>query len=181
MVTLLKRHTGGWSTAKQLHCTHIRVQQKDTKKPSVEEGIHNLGRNLEIREPHKPSMTLVKIETLLGWKPGETLSIPQIYCLLAVIIDQVQFGFDMPVCRDSVNDKLLLISQNITLTCTSPLPISRTTTKSALTELLICFKNFIATEGFDTIVSFGGWVFSTDPSTFPIFRKGVTCAEYHYY
>lgn len=36
------------------------------------------------------------------------------------------------------------------------------------------FQEFIATEGFDRIVSFGGWAFSTDPSTAPIFRQGVT-------
>ncbi|QGA18027.1 hypothetical protein EYB26_005705 [Talaromyces marneffei] len=39
------------------------------------------------------------------------------------------------------------------------------------------FQEFIATEGFDKIVSFGGWTFSTDPSTFPIFRQGVTSAN----
>ncbi|EED17931.1 aldehyde dehydrogenase, putative [Talaromyces stipitatus ATCC 10500] len=31
------------------------------------------------------------------------------------------------------------------------------------------FQEFTVTEGFDRIVSFRGWTFSTDPSTFPIF------------
>ncbi|KAL1966730.1 hypothetical protein VTN77DRAFT_3927 [Rasamsonia byssochlamydoides] len=36
------------------------------------------------------------------------------------------------------------------------------------------FQEFLQTEGFDRILSFGGWTFSTDPSTYPIFRQGVT-------
>lgn len=39
------------------------------------------------------------------------------------------------------------------------------------------FQKFISTKGFDRIVSFGGWTFSTDPATFPIFRNGVTATN----
>ncbi|RHZ49309.1 hypothetical protein CDV55_101421 [Aspergillus turcosus] len=35
------------------------------------------------------------------------------------------------------------------------------------------FQEFLETEGFDRILSFGGWTFSTDPATYPIFRQGV--------
>jgi chitinase len=39
------------------------------------------------------------------------------------------------------------------------------------------FQEFLETDGFNRVLSFGGWAFSTDPSTFPIFRSGVTDAN----
>lgn len=40
------------------------------------------------------------------------------------------------------------------------------------------FQDFTkATGGFKKIVSFGGWSFSTDTGSFPIFRDGVTAAN----
>lgn len=39
------------------------------------------------------------------------------------------------------------------------------------------FQDFINASGFKRIVSFGGWSFSTDVDSFPIFRNGVTAAN----
>lgn len=39
------------------------------------------------------------------------------------------------------------------------------------------FKQFKAKTGFNHILSFGGWAFSTSPETYPIFRQGVTEAQ----
>lgn len=39
------------------------------------------------------------------------------------------------------------------------------------------FTKFVAQTGFKRILSFGGWSFSTDQDSFPIFREGVTAAE----
>ena len=39
------------------------------------------------------------------------------------------------------------------------------------------FQLFLDATGFKKILSFGGWAFSTDPSTYNIFREGVTEAN----
>ena len=39
------------------------------------------------------------------------------------------------------------------------------------------FDEFLNVGGFNRIISFGGWAFSTDPSSYPIFRDGVTAAN----
>ncbi|KAJ2974628.1 hypothetical protein NQ176_g5954 [Zarea fungicola] len=39
------------------------------------------------------------------------------------------------------------------------------------------FQEFTKTSGFKKIISFGGWSFSTDSDSFPIFRTGVTAAN----
>ena len=39
------------------------------------------------------------------------------------------------------------------------------------------FADFKALPGVARILSFGGWSFSTDYDTFPIFRTGVTAAQ----
>lgn len=39
------------------------------------------------------------------------------------------------------------------------------------------FEGFLALDGVQRVVSFGGWDFSTDPSTYMIFREGVTEAN----
>jgi GH18 family chitinase len=39
------------------------------------------------------------------------------------------------------------------------------------------FQEFVALSGPKRVLSFGGWDFSTDPSTYTIFRKGVTAAN----
>jgi GH18 family chitinase len=39
------------------------------------------------------------------------------------------------------------------------------------------FENFKRIEGPARILSFGGWSFSTDPSTYSIFREGATAAN----
>lgn len=36
---------------------------------------------------------------------------------------------------------------------------------------------FVSLTGVKRIVSFGGWSFSTDQDTYPIFREGVTAAN----
>lgn len=39
------------------------------------------------------------------------------------------------------------------------------------------FKQFLLTTGSKKVLSIGGWAFSTDPSTYMIFRNGVTAAN----
>lgn len=39
------------------------------------------------------------------------------------------------------------------------------------------FEDFKKLTGVKKIMSFGGWSFSTDYDTFPIFRQGVTAAQ----
>lgn len=46
-----------------------------------------------------------------------------------------------------------------------------------LNELQDMFDDFKAIKGVSRIISFGGWSFSTDHDTFPIFREGVTAEE----